>query len=157
MDRATADQVENAMDLALQEAERAWQRGDWPVGAALLDAQGALLALGSNRVNSGRDLTLHAEIDVIRRATEAGAGAQIAGGTLISTMEPCPMCAWALRLAGIGTLVLGARHADLQRTDLGRYTVETFGDLTGYAPALVTGVRRDECAAMRARPLRPAG
>lgn len=52
------------------------------------------------------------------------------------------MCAWALKIAGVRRLVLGLRHADLGRTDLGRYSVEAFCSLVGYESLLLdTGVR----------------
>jgi len=61
------------------------------------------------------------------------------------------MCAGAMKLAGIARLVLGTRHATLQRTDLGTYSVETFCRMAGYDLALTTGVREAECTALRRR------
>ena len=61
------------------------------------------------------------------------------------------MCAGAMKVAGIGRLVLGARHATLRCTDLGDYSVEQFCRLTGYDLALVVGVREAECLALRRR------
>ena len=61
------------------------------------------------------------------------------------------MCAEAMRMAKVGRLVLGLRHADLKRTDLGRYTMESFAELVGGGVELQTGVRVDECLAMHAK------
>ena len=61
------------------------------------------------------------------------------------------MCAWALRLSGIHQVVLGARHADLHRVDLGEYSLEKFAALLGYSCELVEGVRQQECIALRER------
>jgi len=61
------------------------------------------------------------------------------------------MCAGAMKLAGIARLVLGTRHATLQRTDLGTYSVETFCRMADYDLALTTGVREAECTALRRR------
>jgi len=61
------------------------------------------------------------------------------------------MCAGAMKMARIARLVLGTRHATLQRTDLGTYSVETFCALTGYDLVLTTGVREAECTALRRR------
>ena len=138
------------VDQALGHAEEALARGDWPV-AALVVRDGEVLGVGQNRQNSGRDVTLHAEIEAIRAATRAHGGDRVAGATVYSTMEPCPMCAWVLKLAGIHRLVLGLRHAALRRTDLGAYTIESFCALTGYALELTTGVREAECLALRRR------
>jgi tRNA(adenine34) deaminase len=138
------------MDLALREAHEALARGDWPVGSVLV-RDGAILATGQNRQITERDVTWHAEFEAMRRVTQERGVETLAGATVYSTMEPCPMCAGAMKLARIGRLVLGTRHATLQRTDLGTYSVETFCALTGYDLALTTGVREAECTALRRR------
>jgi tRNA(adenine34) deaminase len=138
------------MDLALAQAEEALTRGDWPV-AAVIARDGTVLGSGQNRQNTGADVTLHAELEAIRAAGRAHGAARLAGATLYSTMEPCPMCAWALKLAGIARLVLGARHATLRRTDMGAYGVEAFCRLTGFELALTPGIREAECLALRRR------
>ena len=138
------------MDLAVREAHEAFARGDWPVGSVIV-RDGAILATGQNRQNTERDVTWHAEFEAMRRVMQARGFDMLAGATVYSTMEPCPMCAGAMKLAGIGRLVLGTRHAALQRTDLGTYSVETFCALTGYGLALTTGVREAECTALRRR------
>lgn len=138
------------MDLALQQAELAHARGDWPTGAVLVHG-GRLLALGQNRQVSCANPLLHAETEALHQAF-ATHGAQAAqGATLYSTMEPCPMCAGALKLAGVQTLVLALRHARLRRADLGDYSVERFCALTGHALALRQGVREDAYLALRLR------
>jgi tRNA(adenine34) deaminase len=138
------------MDLALREAEDAFARGDWPVGSVLV-RDGVALATGQNRQNTERDVTWHAEFEAMRRATREHGVDKLAGATVYSTMEPCPMCAGAMKLARIARLVLGTRHATLRRTDLGNYSVETFCQLTGYDLAFTTGVRESECTALRRR------
>lgn len=138
------------LDLALRGAEEAFARGDWPVGA-LIVRDGTLLGAGQNRQNTERDVTWHAETDALRNATRAHGAERVVGATLYSTMEPCPMCAWAMKLFGIRRLVLGLRHATLRRTDMGAYRVESFCELTGYPLELTTGVREAECLALRRR------
>ena len=138
------------MDVALREAEDAFARGDWPVGSVVV-RDGVVLATGQNRQNTERDVTWHAEFDAMRRATQAHGAEKLAGATVYSTMEPCPMCAGAMKLAGIARLVLGTRHATLRRTDLGTYAIETFCELTGYDLVLTAGVREPECTALRRR------
>ena len=141
---------DECMDVALREAEEAFARGDWPVGSVVV-RDGSVLATGQNRQNTERDVTWHAEFDAMRRATQAHGAERLAGATVYSTMEPCPMCAGAMKLAGIARLVLGTRHATLQRTDLGAYSIEAFCQLTGYDLALTVGVREPECTALRRR------
>jgi tRNA(adenine34) deaminase len=138
------------MDVALGEAHEAFARGDWPVGSVLV-CDGAILATGQNRQNTERDVTWHAEFEALRRASQAHGGAALGGATVYATMEPCPMCAFAMKLSRIARLVLGTRHATLQRTDLGTYSVEAFCALTAYDLALTTGVREAECTALRRR------
>jgi len=138
------------MDLALRGAAEAFTRGDWPV-AALIVRDGTILGAGQNRQNSEGDITWHAETDAIRNATRAHGAVAVAGATLYTTMEPCPMCAWAMKLAGIRRLVLGLRNTTLRRTDLGAYTIESFCALTGYQLDLTTGVREADCLALRQR------
>jgi tRNA(adenine34) deaminase len=139
---------ERIMDRALMLAESAMTRGDWPV-AAVIARQGKILAEGEGRQNTRGDPTWHAETDALRNARAAGV--DVSQATLYCTMEPCPMCAYAIHLSGIARVVLGARHADLHRTDLGRYSLEAFADLMGYRLELVQGVRRSECIALRRR------
>ena len=138
------------MDLALRHAEEAFTRGDWPVGSVIV-RDGLVLGGGQNRQNTEGDVTVHAELEAIRGALRVHGGARVTGATLYATMEPCPMCAWVLKLAGIRRLVLGTRHATLRRTDMGSYSVETFCRLVGYDLELTTGVREAECTALRRR------
>ena len=141
---------ERWMDRALQEAEAAFARGDWPV-AAVLVRDGREIGVGSNRQVTGRDVTRHAETEAIRDASARLGTADLSGSVMYCTMECCPMCAFAVKLAGVKRVVLGLRHADLKRTDLGRYTMESFAELVGGGVELQTGVRVDECLAIRRR------
>jgi tRNA(adenine34) deaminase len=138
------------MQLALDEAHAAHARGEWPTGAVLVK-DGRLLACGQNRQNSLGDVTLHAEVDALRNAFAAHGPDAALGATLYCTMEPCPMCAGALKLGRVSSLVLALRHAKLQRTDLGSYTVEAFCRMTGFALELRSGVLEDDYLALRLR------
>ncbi|MFN0301087.1 MAG: nucleoside deaminase [Burkholderiales bacterium] len=139
---------EQYMDSALALAAEAMHRGDWPAGAIVV-RDGIVIGRGNNRQVTGCDITLHAETEALRDAFKRLGATDLGGATMYASMEPCPMCAWAIRLAGITRLVLGARNADLNRTDLGTYSIETFGALVGASIALTTGVRNAECVALR--------
>lgn len=142
----TAQQHAAHMRCALGLAQQAMQRGDWPVAAVI--ARGAsMLATGQGRQVSSADCLAHAETDALTQARMAGR--DVAGATLYCTMEPCPMCAWALYLSGIRHVVLGARHADLGRVDLGRYTLETFIEMLGMKMQLTLGVEHEACLKLR--------
>lgn len=96
------------MRRALGLAERAGEAGDVPVGALVLSAQGEVLGEGWNRREVDRDPTAHAEVVALRAAAAAYGSWRLTGCTLVVTLEPCPMCAGALVLARVSTVVLGA-------------------------------------------------
>jgi tRNA(adenine34) deaminase len=136
------------MDLALQEARQGVVQGNKPVGAIIV-LRGQVIGRGRNTVDSEGDSTNHAEIVAIRDACRNRKRATLEGATLYSAMEPCPMCLWAIHVAGIERLVLGGRHAAMKREDLGDYSVEKLLQLTRQKMEIVTGVRTKECEAMR--------
>jgi len=144
----TADEA--LMGLVLQHCEDALARGDCPV-AAIVVRDGVVVGTGSNRVATRSDPTSHAEVEALRDASARLGTARLEGCTLVSAMEPCPMCCWALKEAGIARLVLGARHAGMRRTDYGDYAVEKLLAMTGATLTITTGVRVTECEAMRRR------
>lgn len=138
------------MRLALEDAHEAWARGDWPTGAVLV-RDGQVVARGQNRQETRGDPTAHAETEALQTAFRAHGPQAARGATLYCTMEPCPMCAGALQLAGVQTLVLALRHARLRRTDLGSYCVEDFCRMTGQDLALRDGVLEEDYLALRLR------
>jgi len=96
------------MTRAFAEAEAAGWRGEVPVGAVLIGADGALIAASGNRVEEKHDPTAHAEMVVLREATAKLGAKQLDGCDLYVTLEPCPMCAAAISLARIRRLYFGA-------------------------------------------------
>jgi tRNA(adenine34) deaminase len=136
------------MDVALGLARTAVASGNTPV-ASVIVRDGVKLGEGGNQATTRRDPILHGEIVAIQEACRRLGHADLAGATLYTTMEPCPMCAWAIVAAGIRRVVLGARHADLQRTDLGQYNFERLMDMMAQQVELVTGVRHAECVTLR--------
>lgn len=96
------------MRLALAEAELALASGDVPVGAVILDADGAVLAHGRNEREKHDDPTAHAEVVAIRRAAEVRRDWHLDDTTLVVTLEPCVLCAGAILAARIPRVVFGA-------------------------------------------------
>jgi tRNA(adenine34) deaminase len=139
---------EHFMDIALEEARIGIEEGNAPVGSVVV-FNGEVVGRGRNRVASLCDTTAHAETVAIRKACANLKKTDLAGCTLYTTFEPCPMCCWATLNAGVGTLVLGARHVQIRRTDMGGYSVEKLMALTGRKIELVTGIRVEEGEAMR--------
>jgi tRNA(adenine34) deaminase len=99
---------DEAMGLALDEARSARGHGDVPVGAVILDSEGAVLARRHNERELRGDPTAHAEILAMRDAGAALGSWRLAGMTLVVTLEPCPMCAGALVASRTSRVVFGA-------------------------------------------------
>jgi tRNA(adenine34) deaminase len=99
---------EAAMRMALAEAQRATAHGDVPVGAVLLDSQGAVVAADHNRREETADPTAHAEMLVLRAGALRRGDWRLNGHTLVVTLEPCAMCAMAAVWARVDQIVYGA-------------------------------------------------
>jgi tRNA(adenine34) deaminase len=98
---------EQAMAVALEEAEQAGAAGEVPVGAvAVRDSQ--VIARAHNRREADVDPTAHAELLVLRSAAAAMGTWRLPDVTVYVTLEPCPMCAGGLVAARVGRLVFGA-------------------------------------------------
>ena len=95
------------MELALQEARKALEEGETPVGAALLRGDEVLWA-DHNRREQLHDPTAHAEMLCLRRGAQALGDWRLQDCTLYVTLEPCPMCAGALVMSRVGNCVFGA-------------------------------------------------
>lgn len=96
------------MQVALAEAEAAAVRGEVPVGAVVVAADGRVLARAGNRTRELADPTAHAEMLAIREACRALGSERLEGADLYVTLEPCPMCAAAISFARIRRLYFGA-------------------------------------------------
>ena len=102
---------EEAIALALAEAEACVARGEVPVGAVLLAPDGTLLAKDGNRILERKDPTAHAEMLVLRAGAEKLGNERLIGTTLFVSLEPCAMCAAAMSLARVARLVFAAEDA----------------------------------------------
>lgn len=96
------------MRLAIQEAKSAARRGEVPVGAVLVNADGEVVAKAGNAPISICDPTAHAEVLALRDAAYESDNYRLGGLTLYVTLEPCTMCAGAISNARIARLVYGA-------------------------------------------------
>ena len=98
------------MDLALEEARRAEERGEVPVGAIVIRG-GEVIARGGNTNRELHDVTAHAEINVIRKASLQLGNERLSDCDLYVTLEPCTMCAAAISFARIRRLYFGAEDS----------------------------------------------
>ena len=149
---------ERWMRVAIEEAEKGAAAGNMAVGAIIVH-NGAVVGRGRNEATSSFDVTAHAETVAIRDASaklrvvnpslRADSG-PLKGATLYTTCEPCPMCAWATCVAGLSTLVIGARFADMG-VGYGEWAIEKLLAMTRQPLAVVSRVLRADCEALRLR------
>ncbi|TVP84573.1 MAG: nucleoside deaminase [Alkalicoccus sp.] len=95
------------MKEALQEAERAGEAGEVPIGCVIVK-EGTIIARGANLREASQKATSHAEIAAVERACDAVGSWRLEGCTLYVTLEPCPMCAGAIIQSRIERVVYGA-------------------------------------------------
>jgi tRNA(adenine34) deaminase len=136
---------EPLMDAALDEARRARDAGEVPIGAVIAVAD-EIVGRGFNQPVSSGDPTAHAEIVAIRDAAHRIGNYRLVGATLCVTIEPCLMCVGALVHARVATLVYGAAEP---RSGAVSSTVRG-GDLPGHNHRfeVVAGIREEECRAL---------
>ena len=96
------------MRVALDAARKAVASQDIPVGAAIFNNAGDLIATGHNERELHKDPTAHAEIVAMRRAAEILGDWHLTDHTLVVTLEPCAMCAGAIAQSRLQTVVFGA-------------------------------------------------
>ena len=95
------------MEHALKEAEKAYDKGEIPLGAVVV-FENRIIAKGHNQVETLKDPTAHAEMIAITSAAEYLTSKVLLGCSLYVTLEPCAMCAGAIVLAKIENLFFGA-------------------------------------------------
>lgn len=96
------------MEVALEEARAARDRGEVPVGAVIVNSKGDVISRASNRTRELSDPTAHAEMLAVRAACAATGMERLLDHDLYVTLEPCPMCAGAISWARINRLYIGA-------------------------------------------------
>jgi cytosine deaminase len=92
------------LDVALEEARQGLAEGGIPIGSALFDADGKLLAGGHNRRVQDNDPSMHAETDAFRKA---GRQRSYRDKIMVTTLAPCWYCSGLVRQFKIGTVVVG--------------------------------------------------
>ncbi len=137
-----------AMEAALDEARGAINHGDIPIGAVLLDADGAVVARDHNRREERGDATAHAEMLVISERSRALGNWRLTGHTLVVTLEPCAMCAMAAVWARVDRIVYGA--ADLKAGAVWSLFNIPRDERLNHRIELETGVMEDACATLLA-------
>lgn len=134
---------EELMGLALDEARAATDHGDVPIGA-LVVVNGEVIARRHNEREAQGDPTAHAEVLALRDAAAAVGSSRLDGATLVSTLEPCPMCAGAAWLARVDRVVFGAD--DMKAGALGSLYNLGADPRLNHEFDVTPRVRMDECA-----------
>jgi tRNA(adenine34) deaminase len=133
------------MELALQEAHAAGERGEVPVGCVIVRG-GEILARAGNRTLAHRDPTAHAEIVAIRRTATFLDSERLDDCDLYVTLEPCAMCAGAIAFARIRRLYYGAADPKGGAVDNG---VKFFGSPScHHRPEIYGGMAEAEAAVL---------
>ncbi len=134
------------MAEALSEARAAGSQDEVPVGAILVDSNGAIIGRGRNGPIAANDPTAHAEIAAIRAACTAARNYRLPGAVLVVTLEPCLMCLGAAVHARLEGIVFGAH-------DPKAGAVESCLDgpnlpFLNHRPLTLGGIRAEECGAL---------
>lgn len=139
--------LDAAMGAALDEARRALEHGDVPIGAVVVRLDdGEIVARRHNEREASSDPTAHAEVLALRDAASVAGSWRLDDHALVVTLEPCPMCAGAAVAARVGLVAFGA--VDPKAGALGSlYHLGTDPRLNHEFP-VVDGVRADECRAL---------
>jgi tRNA(adenine34) deaminase len=136
---------ERYMSQAIELARGAAEHGDVPIGAVVVRGDEAIGSAGNERELRG-DPTAHAEVLALRQAAERLGGWRIDDSTLYVTLEPCAMCAGAIVLARVESVVFGA--ADPKAGAAGSVLDVLSEPALNHNPEVRGGVLGEECAAV---------
>ncbi len=107
------------MDLAFEQAEIAFEKGEIPVGAVLVSPDGKVVVAAHNETEQDDDATAHAEILCLRRGGQILGSPRLADHDMYVTLEPCAMCAAAISFARIRRLYFAAYDEKMGGVDHG--------------------------------------
>ena len=126
------------MKQALDEAQKAFERDEVPVGAVIV-CRGRIIARGHNLTETLTDVTAHAEMQAITAAASFLGGKYLTDCTLYVTVEPCVMCAGALGWSQISRIVYGATD---EKRGFTRFAPQALHPKT----EVISGILEQECA-----------
>ena len=134
------------MHTAYQEAVKAFDEGEVPVGA-VIEKGGAIIGRGYNRMENLPDATAHAEIIAISAASSKLSSWRLSDCTLYVTLEPCLMCLGAIMQARIGKIVYGATDSRFGAVD-SHYYKQEIQRTYGYCPVIISGIMESDCSSL---------
>ena len=131
------------MKLALNQAKKAEQKSEVPIGAVLVAESGEILSLSHNQTISLTDPTAHAEIITLRKAAQKVLNYRLLNTTLYVTVEPCIMCMGAIVHARVSRVVFGAH--DPKWGAAGSLYNIAHDTRLNHRPEIITGICKEEC------------
>ncbi len=134
------------MQLALAQAELAWQLGEVPVGCVLVDPEGEVVGQGYNLTIASSDPTAHAEVVALRAAGRRLGNYRLPTLQMFVTLEPCLMCVGAIIHARLSRLCYGT--SDPRTGACGSVFDLISSPLHNHALPVTEGVLREQCAGM---------
>ena len=135
---------ERFMEIALDEARKGKAAGNSAIGTVIVK-DGKVIAQGHNTATVDLDITAHAETVALRNAGPALGHMDLSGCSLYTTMEPCMMCAGAIVVSGVSTVVMGGNYSPTQGS-YGEYSVDKAFQLVQRGGVqVVRGVMVQEC------------
>lgn len=136
---------ERYMLEALALAREAAAAGEIPVGCVIADAEGNIIGRGRNRREERRSVSGHAEMEALEDAARRRGDWRMEDCTLFVSLEPCPMCAGAMIMSRLGTLVYGARE---EHTGSAISVLNLFEENYPGHTAIYGGIMAEESAAL---------
>lgn len=136
------------MREAIAVTRKGIEAGQSPFGSVVATKDGEIICANHNVVRLTTDPTAHAEITAIRAAAKKLNTIDLSGYVLISTCEPCPMCASAIHWARFDAVIYGATIADAERAGFNELnlSIENVYRQGGSKVKIITGVLQQECA-----------
>ncbi|HHT09789.1 MAG TPA: nucleoside deaminase [Candidatus Atribacteria bacterium] len=133
----------DGMKIALEEAQRAFEEDEVPVGACIIQG-GQLISVGHNRREQKQKITSHAEIEAIQKASRVLGSWRLEGCDLYVTLEPCLMCAGAIIQSRIRKLVYGAKDS---KSGVAGSVLDLFNKkLFNHSVEVYSGIYEDRCS-----------
>lgn len=130
------------MGMAMAEADRATSEGNSPFGAVLCNGEGNVVAMAHNTTVIDTDPTAHAEVNVIRMAAKKFQSKKLAGLTLVSNAQSCPMCFCAAVRSGIVDFMYGYAENETLVPKMDVFSLAKFCTIL---PNIETGILGEEC------------
>jgi len=130
------------MDKALEQAQKAFDAGEVPIGAVVINQEGIIIGAAYNRVEIQKTQTAHAELLALTIAAQKMGDWRLKGCTLYVTLEPCAMCLAAIELSRVQTIVFGSD------SPLFGYSkkIDQFLKPAKMTVNVVSGIKQKECS-----------